>query len=94
MDNTSDPDSKLLFVFRRSSEAAADTNTIIRVQYGSDLDGWSNAVHQGTAANQITITEQATGCGTGIDKVTVALPASLAASGKLVARLKVGVATP
>jgi autotransporter-associated beta strand protein len=94
MDTTTDPDGKMLFVFRRSAEAGADPNTTIRVQYGGDLGGWSNAVHQGTAANQITITEQADGFGAGIDKVTVALPAGLAANGKLFARLNVVLAEP
>jgi hypothetical protein len=91
LDATSDPDGKVLFVFRRTAAAAADAGTTIQVQYGSDLSGWGNAVHQGTGANQITITEQANGFAAGIDKVTVALPASLAAGGKLFARLNVGV---
>jgi len=93
LDTTSDPDGKILFIFRRSSGAAADENTAIQVQYGSDLDGWTAATHQGSGINQITITEQTNGFGSGIDKVTVALPASLAGS-KLFARLSVVVTTP
>lgn len=61
------------------------------VQYGGTLGNWSNAVHQGTAANQIAITERTNAFGAGLDKVTVALPASLANGGKLFARLKVAV---
>ena len=84
----------MLFVFRRSTEAAADSNTSIAVQYGNNLNGWTNAVHQGTGADQITITEVPNGSGPGIDEVTVALPASLAASGNLFIRLSVTVTTP
>jgi hypothetical protein len=94
LDTTSDPDGKVLFIFRRSTEAAADANTSITVQYGSNLSGWTTAVHQGTGANQITITAQTNGFGAGIDKVIVALPPSLAAGGKIFARLKVAVTTP
>jgi hypothetical protein len=92
IDTTSNPDGKTLFVFRRSSEAGMDAGTTIQVQYGSDLDGWTTALHEGTAANQITITGQANGFGSGIDRITVALPAGLAAGGKLFARLNVVVA--
>jgi hypothetical protein len=94
LDHTSDPDGKLLFIFRRSAAAAADEATTIAVEYGGNLTSWTHAVHQGTAANQITITEQANGFGTGIDKVTVALPASLAGAGKLFTRLRVTVDAP
>jgi alpha-galactosidase len=94
LDTTSNPDGKVRFVFRRSTEAAADANTSITVQYGNNLSGWTNAVHQGTGANQITITEVPNGSGPGIDQVTVALPASLAGGGKLFARLSVVVTTP
>jgi hypothetical protein len=60
----------------------------------TNLSGWTTAVHQGTGANQITITAQTNGFGAGIDKVIVALPPSLAAGGKIFARLKVAVTTP
>jgi Carbohydrate esterase, sialic acid-specific acetylesterase/Bacterial TSP3 repeat len=88
------PDGKLRFIFRRTTAAKNDTNTAISAQYGSNLDGWTNAVHQGTGATEITITEETNGFGTGIDRVTVALPASFAASGKLFARLSVSVTAP
>jgi hypothetical protein len=94
IDRTTDPNGKLLFIFRRTTAAGGDANSSINVEFGSNLDGWTTAVHQGTGANQITITAETNGFGAGIDKVTVALPASLAASGKLFARLKAGVTTP
>jgi hypothetical protein len=94
LDTTSDPDGKVLFVFRRSPDAAADANTSITVQYGNTLNGWTNAIHQGTGPNDITISEVPNGFGGGIDKVTAALPSNLAADGNLFARLKVVVTTP
>ncbi len=93
IDTTTDPDGKLLFTFRRTVAAGGDDNTTIAVEYGSDLAGWSTAVHEGTGPDDITVSEQANGFGTGIDKVTVALPPSLAAAGKLFVRLNVAVAT-
>ena len=92
IDSTSDPDGKLLFIFRRTAEAAADENTTITVEYGSDLAGWTAATHEGTGAGDITITEEADGFAAGIDRVTVALPASLAGDGRLFVRLNVTVA--
>jgi hypothetical protein len=86
----SNPDGKLRFSFRRTTAAKNDTNTTIAAQYGSDLAGWTNAVHQGTGANQITITE--TTSGPGLEIVTVALPPGLAANGKLFVRLHVALA--
>jgi autotransporter-associated beta strand protein len=94
IDRTTDPNGKLLFIFRRTTAAGSDPNTAINVEYGSSLNGWTTAAHQGAAANQITITSQTNGFAAGIDKVTVALPPSLAASGKIFARLKVAVANP
>jgi hypothetical protein len=86
----SNPDGKLRFIFRRTAAAENDASTTIAAQYGSNLAGWTNAVHQGTGANQITITE-APG-GPGLEVVTVALPAGLAGGGKLFVRLNVAVA--
>jgi hypothetical protein len=96
LDDTSDPDGKVLFTYRRSDAALADTNTTITVEYGSNLSGWTTATHQGTGPSQITITEADNfyGSSPGIDKVTVALPASLAAGGRLFARLHVVVNGP
>jgi hypothetical protein len=91
-DNTSDPD-KFLFVYRRTDDANADANTSIAAQYGSDLMGWTNAVHQGTEPGDITITEDDDFFGAGIGRVTVAIPRSLAVDAKLFARLEVAVTT-
>ncbi len=86
------PDGKLRFIFRRTTAAKNDTNTTIAAQYGSNLAGWTNAVHQGTGPTQITITEETNGFGDGIDRVTVALPANLAGGGKLFVRLNATIA--
>jgi hypothetical protein len=91
-DATTDLDGKFLFTYRRRNDAAADPNTTITVEFGSTLNGWNTAAHQGTAANQITISEAPGDAG--FTEVTVALPPGLAVSGKLFARLKVLVATP
>jgi autotransporter-associated beta strand protein len=94
LDTTTDPNGKMLFIFRRTTAAKNDANTTIQVQYGGNLGGWTTATHQGTGPEQITITEQTNGFGPGIDKVTVALPAGLTAGGKLFARLNVAISTP
>lgn len=91
--DSSNPDGKLRFIFRRTTAAKNDTNTAIAAQYGSNLTGWTNAVHQGTGPTEITITEETNGFGAGIDRVTVAMPANLAgAAAKLFVRLNVAVA--
>jgi hypothetical protein len=92
IDNTTDPDGKFRFTYRRSNSSNLDPNTTIAVEYGGALTGWTAAVHQGSAANQITITEAAGD--PGFSNITVALPASLAVSGKLFVRLKAAVALP
>lgn len=91
IDATSDPNGKMLFVFRRSTAAAAAT---ITPEYGNALTGWTTASHQGSAAQQITVTEEPNGFGAGIDRVTVALPTNLAGNGKLFSRLKVSNTAP
>ena len=91
-DATSDPDGKMVITFRRNADAAADENTTIALEYGSDLNGWTAATHQGTGPDDITITETTDGFGPGVDQVTVALPASLAVGEKLFARLNVTIA--
>lgn len=93
-DMASDPDGKLLFRFRRNDLAHADENTSIRVQYGSDLAGWTDAVHQGVELGDITITEANDAYGAGVDMVTVAFPRSLAAQSTLFVRLLVKVTVP
>jgi hypothetical protein len=88
----SDPDGKFLFNYRRNDAATSDPNTTIAVEYGSDLDGWTIAAHQGAGVDQITISEVPDG--PDFTMVTVAIPRSLASDDKLFARLKVMVATP
>jgi autotransporter-associated beta strand protein len=88
LDNTSDPDF-LIFNFRRSDTANADANTAIKVQYGSNLTGWTDAV----AGSDIIITPDDDDYGVGIDRVEVKIRRTLAVGGKLFARLNV-VVTP
>jgi alpha-galactosidase len=91
LDATTDPSGKFLFTYRRRDGANIDPNTEMMVEYCGDPNDWTTALHQGTGAQQITITE-APG-DPGFSEVTVALPGILADSGKLFVRLKVVVAT-
>jgi autotransporter-associated beta strand protein len=86
-DNTTDPNN-FLFAFRRRDEAAADPKTTIVVEYGSDLTGWTPAQN---GVNGVSI-DASTDLGGGFHQVTVAIPRTLAAGGKLFARLRVAVA--
>jgi hypothetical protein len=92
LDTTTDPNGKFLFTYRRRDAADLDPNTSIAVEYGSTLGIWATAVHQGSAAENITITE-APG-DPGFSMVTVALPRILADDKKLFVRLRVMVNTP
>lgn len=75
----------LVFTFRRT-DLSAYANPV--VEYGSDLTGWTTAVH-GTAGVTIAVTND--GFGTGVDKVVVSLPQALASGAKIFARLKVAI---
>jgi len=88
-DNSSDPDF-FVFTYRRTDEAAADANTTIMVEYGSDLAGWTDAV----AGADIEISVDDDGAGADIDLVEVKIRRTLAVDGKLFARLKVEITTP
>jgi hypothetical protein len=88
-DNTTDPDF-FIFTYRRADAAAADTNTAIKVEYGSGLDGWTEAV----AGADIVITPDDDGAAVGIDLVEVKIRRTLAVDGKLFVRLNVMVTTP
>ncbi|MFZ9937626.1 MAG: beta strand repeat-containing protein [Luteolibacter sp.] len=88
-DNTTDPDF-FIFTYRRADEAAADANTAIMVEYGSDLAGWTEAV----AGADVEIIETDDGAAAGIDLVAVKIRRTLAVGGKLFARLNVTVVTP
>ena len=88
-DNTSNPDF-FIFTYRRADDAAADANTAIKVEYSSDLAGWTEAV----AGVDILITPDDNGAGVGIDLVEVKIRRTLAVNGKLFARLNVVVTSP
>lgn len=88
--DNSDP-TYFTFTFRRSDAANADANTTIAVEYGSDLSGWTEAVHNGTT---IIITENDDAIAAGVDEVVVQIDKSLGGGGKMFARLKATVATP
>jgi hypothetical protein len=93
-ESTGDPDGKFLFSYRRSNAARDDAISAITVEYGNGLTNWVTAAHQGTGADNITITETTDYFGPNIDKVTVALPASLGVNGKIFARLKIVIGEP
>jgi len=78
----------LVFVFRRSDAANDDSNTAISVDYGSNLDGWTAANPPGDGT---TMVEEDDYYGTGVDRVTVTIPGSKAANGRLFARLRVDI---
>ncbi|MCH7227033.1 hypothetical protein [Haloferula sp. A504] len=86
--DNSDP-SNFIFTFKRRDAAAADANTGIAVEYGSNLTGWAEAVH-GTDG---VIIDDSTDLGGGFHQVTVSIPRMLAVDGKLFARLKVTLTT-
>ncbi|GAA5130131.1 autotransporter-associated beta strand repeat-containing protein [Luteolibacter yonseiensis] len=69
------------FVYRRTSVSASSNPY---VEYGSDLTGWTTAV---AGTNGVVINVEANGFGTGVDKVTVRIPQSLATNSKLFAKL-------
>ena len=78
-------DNNLTYIYRRIS-ASASFNPF--VEYSSDLAAWTKAEH---GVNTVTIDEAPGFYGTGIDKLTVVIPRSLATGSKLFARLKVNI---
>jgi autotransporter-associated beta strand protein len=84
LDNTSDPD-YFIFNYRRSDAAAADANTSMKVQYGSTLAGWTDAI----AGPDVIVTPFNDFHAAGIDKVAVKIRRTLAVGGKLFTRLQV-----
>ncbi|MFU8893017.1 MAG: Ig-like domain-containing protein [Luteolibacter sp.] len=88
-DNTSDPDF-FVFTYRRTQQAAADTNTTILVEYSSDLVAWTTAA----AGADVQINVNQGGAGTGIDLVEVKIRRTIAQDGKLFSRLRVELAQP
>ena len=85
LDSTSDPDF-FIFNHRRSDTAAA--NSTLKVQFGSDLAGWTDAI----AGPDVIITPANDFHGIGTDKVEVKIRRILAAGGKFFARLHGAVA--
>jgi autotransporter-associated beta strand protein len=82
LDNTSDPNF-VIFNYRRSDLANADTNTVIKAQYGTTLTTWTDAV----AGTDIIITPSNDFYAAGIDKVEVKIRRTLAPDGRIFARL-------
>ncbi|MEI6674967.1 MAG: MBG domain-containing protein [Verrucomicrobiota bacterium] len=78
----------LIFTYRRSAASLTQPGIAITAEYASDLTNWTPAQH---GVNGITITATPDGFGTGIDKVEVSLPQSLATGAKLFVHLKVTV---
>ncbi|HEX5789718.1 MAG TPA: hypothetical protein VFY13_01135, partial [Luteolibacter sp.] len=78
----------LIFTYRRSDAAFNAGNATIAAQYGSTITSWTNAVHDGT---NIIITPANDFYGVGVDKVEVKIKKTLAASGKLFARVSLTV---
>lgn len=77
-----------VFNFPRSDDSVLYGPT---VEYGSDLDGWTNAVAGTPAATPVIIETVENGFEPGIDAITVKVPRALATGDKLFARLKVTV---
>ncbi len=78
--------SNLIFTYRRTDLSMTEPGIGINVEYGSDLNGWHTAVN-GTGGVAITVTND--GFDTGVDKVEVSIPRSLAVGFSLFARLNV-----
>lgn len=87
VDSTSEP-GYMIFNYRRADEAHNDPKTAIEVEYGSDLLGWTTAVHDN---DNVKISMDDDFYGTGIDRVQVKLKQSLDPGGRLFSRLKVTV---
>ena len=77
------------FSYRLTDEAAADGNTAIKVEYGSDLVGWTEAIDDAT---DVIITTTPDGAAPGVALVEVQLRRSaLGVGGRIFARLNVEV---
>lgn len=76
----------IIFTFRRTDLALTEPGIATVAEYSTGLDGWTTAV-DGTNGVSILVTND--GFETGVDKVEVSVPRSLASTGKLFTRLKV-----
>jgi autotransporter-associated beta strand protein len=74
----------LVFSFRRTDVSLTQPGIAIAAAYDSDLNGWTTAQH---GVNGVSITVTDDGFGTGVDKVDVSIPKSLASGSKMFARL-------
>jgi hypothetical protein len=77
-----------VYSYRRSDAAYTDPQTSITAQYGSDLTGWTNAVHNGVNVI-ITTTDNFYAASPGVDKVEVKVKRTLAVNGRIFLRLNV-----
>ncbi len=84
-DNTSDPD-YVIFTYRRRDAAHLDSATSIAVQYGSTLETWVTATHDG---DNVIITPTNDHYGDGVDRVEVKFKRSLEENGRIFSRLEV-----
>ncbi|MEY3895109.1 MAG: hypothetical protein RLZZ214_628, partial [Verrucomicrobiota bacterium] len=81
----------LLFSYRRTDLAKNDRSTTIKVEWDTDLAGpWADA----SSTANVVIVEENDGFEAGVDRVKVYLPLSLAANGRLFARLGVSIDAP
>lgn len=78
-------DTHLVFVYRRTDKSIGDNP---RVEYGSDLEGWTTARHE---VDGVTIETVDDFYGDDIARVTVSLPLDLADDARLFARLAVDI---
>ncbi|MDA0767043.1 MAG: hypothetical protein O3A92_09495 [Verrucomicrobia bacterium] len=90
VDSTSDV-TYLLYTYRLSDAAAADANTTVRTEYGTDLSSWNNNIDDGVADGVIT-DPPVDVPGEDYSLVTVKIPKSLELGGALYVRLNVTIA--
>ena len=86
LEDTTDPNF-VIFTYRRDDDANTDPQTIIEVEYSSDLAVWNPATDNGTTIIIPPATND--GAGPGVDLVQVKISRTLAVGGVLFAHLKV-----
>ena len=77
-------DNRFEFQYRRKQTSHSDSKTTIIAEYSSDLSNWNPVVHD---TNGVTVTVSENFYGSGIDRVVVSLPDSVALERKLFVRL-------
>ncbi|PXA03035.1 hypothetical protein DDZ13_14045 [Coraliomargarita sinensis] len=78
-----------IYIYRRADAAHEDTNTTIEAKYGSNLNSWTTAVHDGS---NVIITERDDHYGDNVDQVEVKVHRDLASDARMFMRLVVVVA--